>query len=71
MEATKSLTSNFPCVRESQPTGVRVGEWKVYFKVRDIEMLLDGGINGVVHVQISVADDRRSISLPSTHDPQT
>jgi hypothetical protein len=45
---------------------------KMYFESRNIEMLLDEGINGVVHVQIRVAlDDRRSISLPSSHDPQT
>jgi hypothetical protein len=45
---------------------------KVYFEIRDVEMLLDGGIDGVVHVQIRVAlDDRHSISLTSSHDPQT
>ena len=42
--------------------------WKVYFEIRDIEMLLDGGIDGVVHVRIW-RDDRRSISLSSSHDP--
>lgn len=44
----------------------------VHFEVRDIEMLLDGGINGVVHIQAELAqDDRHGISLPSSHDPQT
>ena len=33
-------------------------------------MLLNGGINGVVHVQIRMAqDDRRGTSLYDLHDP--
>jgi hypothetical protein len=48
----------------------RAGVRETYFEIRDIEMLLDGGIDGVVHVQIRVPlDDRRSISLSSSHDP--
>lgn len=31
------------------------GMRKVYFEIRDIKMLLDGGIDSVVHVQIRVA----------------
>ena len=52
--------------------GTSVSVVKVYFEIRDVKMLLDGGIDSVVHVQIRVAlDDRHSISLTSSHDPQT
>ena len=40
----------------------------MYFEVRDVEMLLDGGINSVVHVQISAA---RMIGAVSLSHPAT
>ena len=47
--------------------------WKEYFEIRNIEMLLDGGIDGVVHVQIRVTVRMidAAPSLSPNHDPQS
>ena len=40
--------------------------YKAHFEIRDMQVLLDGGIYGVVHFQIRVMrDDRHTASSPS------